>query len=64
MDEGFGDHEGQFGSTDGVEKKTDKPKTISDEWPGNREGQFGSSNPLTPKTVSDDEWPGNREQQR
>lgn len=57
MDEGFGDREGQFGSSGEIRKNS------SDDWPGNREGQFGSSNPLTTKPVLD-EWPGNREQQR
>lgn len=60
MDEGFGDREGQFGSTDDSRKNE---LNGSDDWMGNREGQFGSSNPLTTKPVLD-EWPGNREQQR
>lgn len=62
MDEGFGNREGQFGSTDlsGKEAST----VTNDDWPGQREGQFGSTNPLTPKTVTDDDWSGNREQQR
>lgn len=62
MDEGFGNREGQFGSTDRTDKTT--KRLTDDEWPGQREGQFGSSNPLTPKTVTDGDWPGNREQQR
>lgn len=61
MDEGFGDREGQFGSTDRIEKKVPQPS--DDDWMGNLEGQFGSSNPLTNKPVVDEPW-GDREAQR
>lgn len=60
MDEGFGDREGQFGSTDRIEKKV--PQS-DDDWMGSIEGQFGSSNPLTGKPVLDEPW-GDREAQR
>lgn len=60
MDEGFGDREGQFGSTDHT--VTNAPQT-SDDWMGNPEGQFGSSNPLTSKLVLDEPW-GDRETHR
>lgn len=60
MDEGFGDREGQFGSTDRIEKKV---PLLNDDWMGNLEGQFGSSSPLTTKPVLDEPW-GDREAQR
>lgn len=60
MDEGFGDREGQFGSTDRIEKKA--PRS-NDDWMGNIEGQFGSSNPLTTQPVLNEPW-GDRETQR
>lgn len=60
MDEGFGEREGQFGSTDRIEPKAPQP---SDGWMGNIEGQFGSSNSLTSNPVLDEPW-GDRETHR
>ena len=59
MDEGFGDREGQFGSTDRIEKTP----VAERDWMGDLEGQFGTSNPLTVKPVLDEPW-GDRETQR
>lgn len=59
MDEGFGDREGQLGSTDRI-GKVSQP---AGDWMGDLEGQFGSSGPLTSKPVLDEPW-GDREAQR
>lgn len=61
MDEGFGDREGQFGSTDHIVKKL--PVSDGSDWMGDLEGQFGSPNRITSKPVVDEPW-GDREPQR